>query len=107
MAANEQYGASGTMRGRFVSMSKQTGKNGQPFVVLGKIDIAPGQHMVVNIGGLPQQVAWLRTVPYLVGFGVLGLHDGFLNDLGLSVTQGTDQREAYAAAVDALIRKSR
>jgi carbonic anhydrase len=51
--------------------------------------------------------AWQRGQTLTVHGCIYGLHDGCLNDLGLSVTSTTDLREAYASAVDALLRGRR
>jgi carbonic anhydrase len=51
--------------------------------------------------------AWQRGQDLTVHGCIYGLHDGCLNDLGLSVTAGTDLRAAYAGAIDPLLRKRR
>jgi carbonic anhydrase len=51
--------------------------------------------------------AWQRGQDLTIHGWIYGLSDGLLRDLGLAVAAGTDLREAYARAVDALTRKRR
>ena len=48
-------------------------RGGKAFVMLKQISIRPGQSLVLSVRGLPQKPSWKRSMPLVVGVGVLSL----------------------------------